>query len=287
MLTVLNHATTSFSLALSGWPSQPLPADSSPCIRYCYEGGTLKRDGRLLPVVGDTVHGGSALAALRDDGADLKRFTPRVYDPARSAWAPLLEDTQFDTNASSRVDVQLFRDREAEERGGKTSEGFFTIGVVGLKSTHNLGTLWRSAYQMGAASIFVVGDRYSPQTSDTVKAWRHVPLVSHADWNAFAAASPFGAVWVACEMGGEPLETFEHPERAVYLLGSEDSGLPESVLKASHLSVEIPSVRYESFNVAVAGSVLMYDRLAKQRRTQAGRKSPEAEGPATDSAHAY
>jgi precorrin isomerase len=30
----------------------------------------------LLPVVGDTVHGGSALAALRDDGADLKRFTP-------------------------------------------------------------------------------------------------------------------------------------------------------------------------------------------------------------------
>ena len=168
-----------------------------------------------------------------------------------------------------------------------TSEGFFTIGVVGLKSTHNLGTLWRSAYQMGAASIFVVGDRYSPQTSDTVKAWRHVPLVSHADWNAFAAASPFGAVWVACEMGGEPLETFEHPERAVYLLGSEDSGLPESVLKASHLRVEIPSVNYESFNVAVAGSVLMYDRLAKQRRTQAGRKSPEAEGSATDSAHAY
>lgn len=211
------------------------------------------------------------LAALRGDGADLDRFTPRVYDPALSGWTQLADETLFDVGESSRVDVQLFRDRTAEERamsdaGSSTADGFFTIGVVGLKSTHNLGTLWRSAYQLGAASIFVVGDRYSPQTSDTVKAWRHVPLVGHADWNAFAAASPFGAVWVGCEMGGEPLETFEHPERAVYILGSEDSGLPESVVKACHCTVELPSVRYESFNVAVAGSVLMYDRLAKERR---------------------
>ena len=72
---------------------------------------------------------------------------------------------------------------------------------------------------------------------------------------------------VAVEMGGEPLHTFEHPERAVYVLGSEDNGLPEAVLRACHRHVALPSAReYDSFNLAAAGSILMYDRLAKQLR---------------------
>jgi len=259
------------ALQLSGWPAQPI-LESSWCIRYCYEGGTLKRDGRLLPMDAGR-RGGDVLEALRADGADLKRFRPRVYNPELSGWAPLSEATRFDAESvSSRIDVQLFRHRTAEEEHSSSSSsavGYFSIGVVGLKSSYNLGTLWRSAYQSGAAQLFVVGDRYQPQTSDTVKAWRHVPLINHADWNAFAAASPFGAMWVAVEMGGEPLETFEHPERAIYILGSEDSGLPEAVLRACHRTVSLPSARCESFNVAVAGSVVMYDRLAKERRLEA------------------
>ena len=138
--------------------------------------------------------------------------------------------------------------------------GFGTQGVgPGL-----LCTLWRSAFQFGAAGLFVVGDRYEAQTSDVTKAWQRVPLVNHPDWNAFAAAQPRGALWVAVEMGGEPLESFEHPERAVYVLGSEDNGLPDSVVRACHRHVALPHVRTASFNVAVAGSIVMYDRLLKQ-----------------------
>ena len=55
-------------------------------------------------------------------------------------------------------------------------------------------------------------------------------------------------------------------QRAVYILGAEDTGLPESVVRACHRHVALPSVHYESFNVAVAGSIVMYDRLAKQNR---------------------
>ena len=70
-------------------------------------------------------------------------------------------------------------------------------------------------------------------------------------------------------VGGVPLEEFEHPERAVYVLGSEDTGLPESVVRACALHVSLPSVRSPSFNVAVTGSLIMYDRLAKKRRARA------------------
>eukprot|EP00322_Chrysochromulina_rotalis_P003161 CAMPEP_0115853686 /NCGR_PEP_ID=MMETSP0287-20121206/13633_1 /TAXON_ID=412157 /ORGANISM="Chrysochromulina rotalis, Strain UIO044" /LENGTH=285 /DNA_ID=CAMNT_0003307773 /DNA_START=67 /DNA_END=924 /DNA_ORIENTATION=- len=279
MFHMLSASWLALTTTLSGWPAQPVKSCAS-VVRYCYEGGTLKRDGRLLPV-DDILSGRDVLKVLREDGADLDRFTARVYDPELAGWAPLTEATEFaeeqpDTLPSGqptfpRVDVQLFRRRsEAEQSEMAQEDGFFSVGVVGLKNEHNLGTLWRSAYQSGAATLFVVGARYQPQTSDTVKAWRNVPLVSHPDWNHFAASSPYGAVLVAVEMGGEPLEHFEHPERALYILGSEDSGLPESVIRACHRTVSLPSQRCESFNVAVAGSVVMYDRLAKERRKRSG-----------------
>lgn len=278
---------------VDGWPAQPRSVDGSAdnwIVRYCYEGGTLRRDGRLLPLSAhhrsSKCTGGAVIDALQEDGADLERFEPRCYDPDGGGWGRLMRDTSFscepDENPSrNRIDVQLFKIQPEAgwcASGGSvpvpadSGEGFFTIGVVGLKNSHNLGTLWRSAFQSGAASLFVVGERYSAQTSDTVKAWRHVPVVSHPDWNAFAAASPYGAVWVAVEMGGEPLETFEHPERACYILGSEDTGVPDSVLRSCHRVVSLPSVRYESFNVAVAGSIVMYDRMAKQRRNGQSRE---------------
>ena len=98
------------------------------------------------------------------------------------------------------------------------------------------------------------------QASDTTRAWRRVPLVQHNGWNAFAAALPFGAVLVAVEMGGEPLHAFEHPERAVYVLGSEDNGLPDAVPSITIATRQTPS-QYEErllfFNLtARPGSVI-------------------------------
>ena len=79
--------------------------------------------------------------------------------------------------------------------------------------------------------------------------------------------------------GGEPLETFEHPTRAVYILGSEDNGLPTSVVKACHCHVALPSINYASFNVAVAGSVIMYDRVLKQVWGGRPKREPGASTP--------
>eukprot|EP00966_Prymnesium_polylepis_P085538 1980378-Prymnesium_polylepis.1 len=82
-------------------------------------------------------------------------------------------------------------------------------------------------------------------------------------------------------MGGTPLDEFEHPDRAVYLLGAEDTGLPKSVVHACHQHVALPAERYESYNVAMAGSIVMYDRIAKERasgRAAKKRKNGEHKG---------
>lgn len=141
--------------------------------------------------------------------------------------------------------------------------GYFEIGIYNTKTPANLGTLWRSAFQLGAAGIFTIGKRYPRQASDTIKAYRHVPLREYADVETFLAAQPYDCPIVAVEMGGRSLPGFSHPERAIYLLGAEDHGLPEALLRRCQHTVAIPAQRTESFNVAVAGSLVMFDRQTK------------------------
>lgn len=143
------------------------------------------------------------------------------------------------------------------------SRGFFEIGIYRGKTPVNVGTLWRSAYQLGAAGIFTVGPRYQKQASDTVKAYRSVPYREFLDSDAFFAALPYNTPVIAVEMGGKQLHSFAHPDRAVYLLGSEDNGLPSQILSKCHRVVSLPAVRSESYNVAVAGSLVMFDRYTK------------------------
>ena len=75
---------------------------------------------------------------------------------------------------------------------------------------------------------------------------------------AFCAAAPYNTPWVAVEMGGVPLASFEHPERAIYLLGAEDHGLPPAIVRQCSHVVSLEAARTPSYNVAVAGSLVMY-----------------------------
>jgi tRNA G18 (ribose-2'-O)-methylase SpoU len=142
--------------------------------------------------------------------------------------------------------------------------GYFEIGIFNGKVKENLGTLWRSAFQMGASGIYTIGQRYSKQASDTYKTSRHIPLRQFQNIEEFLASQPTGCPLVGIEMGGTPIAEFKHPESAIYLLGSEDGGIPRSLLERCQHVVNLPSIRVPSYNVAVAGSLVMYDRLGKR-----------------------
>ena len=130
----------------------------------------------------------------------------------------------------------------------------------------NVGTLWRSAQQLGAAGIFTIGRPYRRQTSDPFNAPGQIPLRWFADFDQFLASRPSGAQLVGIEMGGMPLAQFEHPEQAIYLLGSEDNGLPARVLEKCNAVIALEAVRQVSYNVAVTGSIVMYHRVFIQNR---------------------
>ena len=143
--------------------------------------------------------------------------------------------------------------------------GYFGIGVFHPKTEINIGTLWRHAYLYDATFVFIIGARYRKQTSDTQKAWRHIPLWQFPDFETFAASPLYNAQRVAVELTTDAtlLPHFKHPARAVYLLGAEDHGLPAHVLDACHRTVQIPTPQPHSMNVATAGTLVMYDRYVK------------------------
>jgi|SRR5689334_3290885 len=142
----------------------------------------------------------------------------------------------------------------------------FAIGVEHVKSGVNVGTLLRSAWNFGAAFVFTVGQRYYRQNADTVKAYRQIPLFHFADWDDYRAHAPFAWTPVAVEImpTAEPLETYQHPKCASYLLGPEDGRISQTALAHARDVIKIPSRL--CLNVSTAGAVVMYDRLAKQLR---------------------
>lgn len=140
------------------------------------------------------------------------------------------------------------------------TRGYFEIGIYQGKTPANLGTLWRSAFQLGAAGIFVIGARYHRQTSDTVKAYRHIPLREFQDFDHFQNSRPYDCLLIGIEMGGRPLSGYCHPERAIYLLGAEDHGLPKKAIEKCQSVISLEAVNTLSYNVAVAGSLVMYHR---------------------------
>ncbi len=143
---------------------------------------------------------------------------------------------------------------------------FFGIGIQNGKTPENLGVLWRSAQNLGASFIFTIGNRYAKQACDTHNAVNAMPYYHYDTFETFFAHLPKGARLVGVELTdtAEPLETFHHPRRCVYLLGAEDHGLSHKAIEKAHFLIKFQSKL--SLNVAVAGSIVMYDRgIAKPR----------------------
>ncbi len=152
--------------------------------------------------------------------------------------------------------------------------GYFEIGIFQPRTSENIGTLWRTAWQLGAAGIFTIGKKQRKQTSDILNVPYRIPMRHYDTFEDFLSVRPIGARLIGVEMGGEPLAGFHHPERAVYLVGSETNGLSKQVLERCDAVVELESLNYASYNLAVAGSIVLYHRFITLGGQQPGQPFP-------------
>ena len=144
--------------------------------------------------------------------------------------------------------------------------GYFAIGAERSSKALNLGNLMRSAHAFGASFTFTVGATYQAleARADTSKGQNHLP---HYNWKSKAElVLPQGCKLVGVELTDDAIDlpSFRHPLRAAYILGPEQGSLsPEIVADCDHV-VKIPT----SFciNVAMAGAIVMYDRVKSLAR---------------------
>jgi tRNA G18 (ribose-2'-O)-methylase SpoU len=139
--------------------------------------------------------------------------------------------------------------------------GYFGIGAEGISKPMNLGNLIRSAHAFGASFVFLIDPHHTigDAASDTSQAEKQLPLYRFDAVQELAL--PKGCALIGVELLDEAtlLPSFRHPLNAAYVFGPERSSLsPAMVAHCDHV-VRIPT----SFciNLAVAGAIVMYDRM--------------------------
>jgi tRNA(Leu) C34 or U34 (ribose-2'-O)-methylase TrmL len=146
--------------------------------------------------------------------------------------------------------------------------GFAAIGLVRPKHTENVGGAMRAAFCYGAAMIAVEGDRTAVTSClDTVKAWRHIPVLRGEDLFSLV---PYDAIPIAVDLveDAKPLPSFQHPQRAFYVFGPEDGTLGKKHLDRCALRIQVPT--RSCMNLAATVNVVLYDRMAKAERHERG-----------------
>lgn len=143
--------------------------------------------------------------------------------------------------------------------------GYYGVGIFSGKTMVNYGVLMRTAAVFGADFIFTIGQRYKKFQADTTQAHLHIPTFEFSSFDDLKKTIHPNSEIVAIEMDSRSryVSEFTHPERAIYLLGSEDLGIPDHILKECHHVVKLPG--NISLNVAVAGSIVLHDRIAKRK----------------------
>jgi TrmH family RNA methyltransferase len=136
------------------------------------------------------------------------------------------------------------------------------IGDVGLAlwrvgDPGNVGTLLRAADALGPAFVALSEGCADPTGPKALRA--SAGAVFRVPSCAFAEAS---RPWFAfVPRGGRPLSELDVEGRATFVLGAEREGIPAELLAECDERVTIPqSGAAESLNVAMAGTIALYER---------------------------
>jgi tRNA G18 (ribose-2'-O)-methylase SpoU len=147
------------------------------------------------------------------------------------------------------------------------ARGYFGIGAEGVSKSANIGALLRTGHAFGAAFCFTIGsgwDARAARTADTSHTQLHVPMWRFPTLTDLSL--PRGCALVGIELleDAVDLPSFRHPLNAAYVLGPERAGLSPALLERCDHVVRIPT-RF-ALNLAVAGALVLYDRLLQHGR---------------------
>ena len=150
--------------------------------------------------------------------------------------------------------------------------------VHNIRSTHNIGSIFRTCDGFGISKIILSGyspypklpdDTRLPHLSDKLTSQIHKTALGaeamipfeHQDTLDLGSLKTSGYTIVGLEQDNRsvPLNQFVRPDKIALLLGEEVQGLTDDLRNQCDSLIEIPMVgQKESFNVSVATGIALY-----------------------------
>lgn len=148
------------------------------------------------------------------------------------------------------------------------------VGVLhNIRSTHNVGSMFRTADSAGLSHLYLVGytpapvDRFGRPQKDIAKTAlggeKHVSWSSHEHLHTLLdGLRKEGYTIIFFESGvpvAQPYHTIAYGNKIACVVGNEVEGLPIDVIAQGDICAEIPLLgTKESLNVSVAFGVAVY-----------------------------
>ncbi|MFV2072453.1 MAG: TrmH family RNA methyltransferase [Thermoanaerobaculales bacterium] len=157
------------------------------------------------------------------------------------------------------------RRREEYRRGLRP----LAIAAWNITKEHNVGSLVRTAHAVAAAEMILVGERdWNVEAARTAELYTEIVEISDLEtFRNHLAAREWNLVAIELDDCAVNLFAAEYPPRPCFLLGAELGGIPAVLVAEADLVVRIPQWGLvPSLNLAVAGSIVVYDYLAKMHR---------------------
>lgn len=133
-----------------------------------------------------------------------------------------------------------------------------------IRSTHNVGSIFRTADAMGIKKIYLTGFTPDPAQKTALGAEKYVEYERFKNIHRLIPSiKSQGFFIVSLEQGKKTINIQKFSKRRIkkiaLILGNEVRGISKSILKKSDAVVEIPMKgKKESLNVSVAGGMALY-----------------------------
>jgi len=148
------------------------------------------------------------------------------------------------------------------------------LSMHNIRSTHNVGAIFRTADAAGVSEIFLIGvtpdpiDRFGRKRSDVAKAalgaedtikWQHFTDEQFLEKVSALKKEGFQVIAIEQSENSVDYKTIKASENILIVMGNEVDGLPKEVIEVSDFVAEIPMLgEKESLNVSVATGVSLF-----------------------------
>lgn len=147
------------------------------------------------------------------------------------------------------------------------------------KFTVNVAQMIRNCASFGIDWLFLTGNRLELPAAkgkgrnrmprqERMREYRTVQVVQSEFPIRWFNQQDIVPIGVELARGAIPLPVFAHPKNAIYILGPEDGSIPAGMKALCHTIVQIPT--RHCLNVAMAGGIVLYDRIVNRWRNGQG-----------------